>query len=227
MGEENDVIQICFEYARHRLLIIFFKLREKVLAGEEMPSDIFSSMLRFLSVSVLYKRVRKLLRNTEKFDEISQPHFWEPVFFKCPALCLDALLFSVRISNTKSFTQEFVQKYVNRIRKILPKIQDETDFETVQSISQKILESEQETFFLKLVNELPEDQKSKTIADSAGKEQIEYLTTFYHALVRCTNCQKMEKSKKEFQKCSRCNLVYYCSKRCQRADWPRHKTICK
>jgi hypothetical protein len=181
-------------------------------------------MLNFLNISANCKRGRKLLRNTENFDVISQLHFLQKLFFDSenPTLSIYALRFSITISNTKSFTQDFVEKYVNRIKEILPKMSDVEDVEVVKFISQKILESEQGNFFLKLVSELPAEQKSKIIA----KEQREYLA-ISRALVRCANCKKKEKSQKEFQKCSGCNSVYYCSKTCQKADWPHHKNICK
>jgi len=94
----------------------------------------------------------------------------------------------------------------------------------IQSISQKILDSDQANFFLKVISELPEEQKSKMIAKDPQK--IEWLTP-HRLLVRCANCDKKEKSVKEFKKCTRCNSVYYCSKACQKANWPSHKITCK
>ncbi|KAF8173754.1 hypothetical protein K438DRAFT_1980637 [Mycena galopus ATCC 62051] len=44
----------------------------------------------------------------------------------------------------------------------------------------------------------------------------------------CATCLKGEKvlRKKDLQICSRCDIVRYCSKECQRKDWPEHKQAC-
>ncbi len=39
----------------------------------------------------------------------------------------------------------------------------------------------------------------------------------------CTICGVYEK---KLMKCSRCQLVYYCSEKCQHEDWKNHKRIC-
>jgi hypothetical protein len=38
----------------------------------------------------------------------------------------------------------------------------------------------------------------------------------------CTRCKQPNAA----HKCGRCRIVHYCSRDCQRADWPTHKTMC-
>jgi tetratricopeptide (TPR) repeat protein len=43
----------------------------------------------------------------------------------------------------------------------------------------------------------------------------------------CLFCKRNTGSANErFSKCSKCQNAYYCSRECQRGDWPRHKKIC-
>jgi len=48
-------------------------------------------------------------------------------------------------------------------------------------------------------------------------------------LVRCSNpiCDRKEKRPREFQRCERCKVVFYCSRKCQKKDWKSgHKRNC-
>lgn len=47
-------------------------------------------------------------------------------------------------------------------------------------------------------------------------------------IVRCGNakCGRPEGKGENFNRCSRCKARYYCSRNCQRADWPTHKASC-
>ena len=58
-----------------------------------------------------------------------------------------------------------------------------------------------------------------------GSQQFEDII----AMLSCDNpeCNKSEISRmRRFKKCSRCITAYYCSKECQKADWPTHRTTC-
>ncbi|XP_022333750.2 uncharacterized protein LOC111130800 isoform X1 [Crassostrea virginica] len=40
------------------------------------------------------------------------------------------------------------------------------------------------------------------------------------------NCRTCKEKKNTMKRCTRCRLVYYCSRECQAKDWPIHKTSC-
>merc|ERR1712098_720771 len=141
------------------------------------------------------------------------------------------LWFSIRISRQKSFTENFMENYVALAREFIFTLEQRSADEEqkmcfreiLQSISQIILESNQGEFFLKLLSDLPE--KSYLIASEfkAQKMKTHCILGKTRALVKCANCGVLEKSEKQFQKCSRCGFVFYCSKACQKSDWPNHK----
>jgi len=253
--KDEDAIETFFSLAHHNILEILFQiliaLKEKVLTNyKNSQIDLLLCILIFFNRCLALKRVQKLLRNTEGFETISQPGFWEPICFSpnLPA-CVKvlSLWFSLRISKRKSFTENFVEKYValarehisaqnekwssrgtlQSISQIILESEKWSSRGTLQSISQIILESEQGEFLLKLVSDLSE--KSSLIPSESQAEKMKCHRLFGNAraFVKCANCGVMEKSEKQFQKCSRCGFVFYCSKACQRNDWQNHKQICK
>jgi len=40
-------------------------------------------------------------------------------------------------------------------------------------------------------------------------------------------CDRRENSENQFEICSRCRIARYCSKKCQKKDWKKHKRSCK
>merc|ERR1712098_781385 len=131
----------------------------------------------------------------------------------------------MKISRKNSFTENFVENYVALAREAIFKLEQRANANTeilmqgmLQSISQIILESDHGEFFLKLVSDLPE--KSTLIASESVAEKMKTHSLWGKALalVKCANCKVFEKSEKQFQKCSLCGFVFYCSKACQRND---------
>ena len=47
-----------------------------------------------------------------------------------------------------------------------------------------------------------------------------------HASHRCNCCTKIE-TQVPHQRCSQCQAVWYCSRKCQKERWPDHMKICQ
>ena len=47
-----------------------------------------------------------------------------------------------------------------------------------------------------------------------------------HAAV-CGGCQRLAEPGKQFAVCSGCQAVMYCSRECQKKDWPEHRAQCR
>ena len=62
----------------------------------------------------------------------------------------------------------------------------------------------------------------------SNKEKVKLIKGTSNYKVRmCRYCNKRELvDGQRFQACSRCSISYYCSKECQKSDWPVHKLHC-
>jgi hypothetical protein len=109
-NKETEWVEMGFEYARHGLLTLFFeifiKLRERAMKGEKMSISILWGLLGFFNTSAMFKRTRKVLRNTKNFEVISQPHFWEPIFFQFEG-------FFAEHPSSELFAENFKQKILH------------------------------------------------------------------------------------------------------------------
>ena len=77
--------------------------------------------------------------------------------------------------------------------------------------------------------ELLELQREKEIAmqsiESLNQMRCSVFRPEEYTFNRCGGCgiERME----AMNRCSRCKAVNYCSKACQKTDWPKHKKVCK
>lgn len=62
---------------------------------------------------------------------------------------------------------------------------------------------------------------NQNIQSNPNTQSSERSGTKIKLLYKCKVCQTDCN-----KKCSRCGLDYYCSSKCQRADWPNHKNTC-
>ena len=69
-----------------------------------------------------------------------------------------------------------------------------------------------------------EDAKGYSFVHDALKRTAD--KNVFTATNGCVTCRKSVPAVAELKKCKACRYVYYCSKECQRADWPRHKREC-
>lgn len=77
-------------------------------------------------------------------------------------------------------------------------------------------------YFFNLAFEPKESQNSKTNIITCFKSPKGKTDEQHISQAKCTNC-----SKKTINICGGCRKIYYCSLKCQKADWQNHKLFCK
>lgn len=56
--------------------------------------------------------------------------------------------------------------------------------------------------------------------------RVEFFKNHQRTGVICQSCPLKEEEHAKFSVCSKCKVVRYCSKYCQRKDWNKHKNFC-
>ena len=75
---------------------------------------------------------------------------------------------------------------------------------------------------VRAITDKAEKAKAKVSSSEKHKSQTDAITIF------CSYCgSSPSKDDKPFSRCSRCKKVYYCSVKCQKKDWKKHKKVCK
>ena len=68
------------------------------------------------------------------------------------------------------------------------------------------------------------EKLSKNVVEELAESMLQGMRTVIN---ECNFCKASPKENQTFAKCSRCNLVFYCNRKCQKLHWPEHKKVCR
>ena len=98
-----------------------------------------------------------------------------------------------------------------------------------QAFKEDVEDQKRRIVYERLLRGGDEDAKGYSFVHDAIKITADKnVFTSVHSCVShtCHTCRKGVPVVAELKKCTACRFAYYCSKECQRADWPRHKREC-
>ena len=103
-----------------------------------------------------------------------------------------------------------------------PEISGCVDRTSAVSQQYRYLTSERETVGIAQV----QSDSNKLSAEAAVEHSSSLLKDCEDSDIECARCLKRD-SRTELRRCAGCKSFSYCSKDCQRSDWPSHKRLCK
>ena len=103
-----------------------------------------------------------------------------------------------------------------------PEILGRLDRTSAVSQQYRYLTSERDTVSIAQV----QSDLNKLSAEAAVEHSSSLLKDCEDSDIECARCLKRG-SQTELRRCAGCKSFSYCSKDCQRSDWPSHKRLCK
>ncbi len=190
-----------------------------------------SAVIEALSRGVELNNLAHELQKAGRFDE-SEKSFLESLAIKLRAYPEDSVHICITLSGLADTMLEWAKatknkqrlcqarEYAKRMRAIAIRIKSPEQRRIADEIIGDIDKAEGGT---RPERDISADTDSPAIIVGGGSITIEAPTA------RCayTTCSATRSGGVDLQLCGRCKRTYYCSRVCQAADWPTHKTSCQ
>lgn len=134
--------------------------------------------------------------------------------FELSKQCNEKCLVVIKYKNAKEFEDEHL---------LSPQVVPLTQFpkEMQKDLEEYTLSYNQENeFILHIIVDDPKTDFTEVVNKDA--QDSENVKSFKKRTKFCVKCSKKE----NLRRCSRCQMIYYCSTSCQTKDWDHHKQFC-
>ncbi|KAF8184093.1 hypothetical protein K438DRAFT_1724176 [Mycena galopus ATCC 62051] len=109
-------------------------------------------------------------------------------------------------------------KYPSVLIKVIGKFKERVDVDTHATRSSNGAEDARDHLWL---------AQDLWMKDAAWNWVAQDPIVMDHVLRNCPQCNRKEERVGQWQKCAGCKQEWYCSRGCQKAQWPAHKDACK
>lgn len=178
------------------------KMYEEACEGWQKQNDLLGAAKCLLNIATTYRQLDNIV-DAKKYASMAKDMYEKSRKISTVPLQGEETAHTWESALALSFSQIIAEYYSNKIR---------------VTIESKLNASEAAgSSSIKIDMTVNEDQLS---------EEYELSQIFWfrhHGCAKCHENQELQDRKK----CARCANVFYCSKTCQKKDWPLHKQYCK
>lgn len=239
-------------YADSKLLEFILKLNlHKILHSmlsffiQERGKNHHMFFVRLLERILAIKRAKKILINLGLTPALIET--LTKIFFKeeeekeeSENACLKLMHIEICVKLKKTLEKKFLKKVVQKVEELKIKFENENHFQikacmVLEEIRERCEKLKIDFEFSNTIGVKQQNTITRWVKEDIQTERLSFGTNFTIDLkkqklrvkVKCEFCEKMEEFRAElFKRCAVCKSVFYCSKKCQKADWKKHKKVC-
>jgi len=206
--------------------MFFVRLLERILAIKRAKKILINLGL----TPALIETLTKMFFKEEEEEEESEKN-----------ACFKLMYIEICVKLKKTLEKKFLKKVVQKVEELKIKFENENHFQIKACMVLEEIRERCEK--LKIDFEFPntigvkqqntitrwykEDINTERLASSFGTNFTIDDKQKLRVKVKCEFCEKMEEFRAEpFKRCAACKSVFYCSIKCHKEDWKKHKKVC-